>query len=59
MAMPEIHVHTQDEDFAASPLTVACENNHLEVVKILIDNGAMLNYQNKVCVFLYCYVYNN
>ena len=59
MAMPEINVQTQDEDFADSPLGVACGNNHLKVVKILIDNDAMVNYQNKVCVFLYCYVYNN
>ena len=49
IAIPEIHIHTQDEDFGSSPLGVACKNNHLEVVKTLIDNGAMVNYRDKVC----------
>ena len=44
-----VYVHAQDDDFASSPLGVACEKNQLEVVKILIDNGAMVNYQDKVC----------
>ena len=29
---------------------MACENNQLQIVKILIENGAMVNYRNKVCL---------
>ena len=42
------HVLAQD-DFADSPLRVACSENQLEVVKVLIENGAVVNYSNKVC----------
>ena len=45
-----VYVHAQDDDFASSPLTMACENNQLQVVKILIENGATVNYRNKVCL---------
>ena len=44
-----VHVLAQDDDFADSPLRVACSENQLEVVKVLIENGAMINYRNKVC----------
>ena len=55
------HVHAQDDDFASSSLGVACENNQLQVVQVLIKNGAMVNYHNKVCLHsilaraTYCY----
>ena len=29
---------------------MACTENQLQVVKILIKNGAMVNYRNKVCL---------
>ena len=44
-----VYVHTQDDDFATSPLGAACRENQLEVVKVLIENGAMVNYWDKVC----------
>ena len=44
-----MHDHSQDSVFASSPLIMACENNQLEVVKTLIENGAMVNYRNRVC----------
>ena len=38
---------------------VASWNNQLEVMKILIDNGASVNYKDKVCFdFLNSYGYN-
>ena len=43
-----VYIHAQD-DFASSPLSTACENNQLQAVKTLIENGAMVNYRNKVC----------
>jgi ankyrin repeat protein len=43
-----VNVHVQS-DFASSPLGKACRNNQLQVVKTLIENGAMVNYRNKVC----------
>ena len=33
----------------SSPLGVACENNHLQVAVLLINNGANINYKNSVC----------
>ena len=44
-----VNVHAQDDDFASSPLGMACRENQLEIVKILIENGAMVNYRDKVC----------
>jgi ankyrin repeat protein len=44
-----VYVHAQDDDFASSPLGVACDKNQLQVVKTLIENGAVVNYRNKVC----------
>ena len=46
-----MYVHAQDDDFAASPLGAACRNNQLEVVKVLIENGALINYRDKVCLY--------
>ena len=45
-----VYVHAQDDDFASSPLGMACSENQLQVVKVLIENGAMVNYRNKVCL---------
>ena len=46
-----VFVHaSQDDDFAGSPLGAACRKNQLEVVKVLIENGAMVNYRDKVCL---------
>ena len=44
-----VYVHTQDDDFATSPLGKVCENNQLQIVKVLIENVAMVNYRDKVC----------
>ena len=43
-------VLAQDDDFASSPLGAACRENQLEVVKALIENGAVVNYRDKVCL---------
>jgi hypothetical protein len=48
-----VHARTQDDDFAASPLGLACRSNQLQVVKTLIENGVMINYRDKVCLDLY------
>ena len=45
-----VNVHAQDDDFATSPLGMACRKNQLEVVKVLIENGVMVNYRDKVCL---------
>ena len=47
-----MYVHAQDDDFASSPLGAACSENQLEVVKVLIENGAMVNYRDKVCLHI-------
>ena len=46
-----VYVHAQS-DLASSPLGIACRKNQLEVVKVLIENGAMVNYRDKVCLYL-------
>lgn len=46
-----VYVHAQDDDFASSPLGMACRENQLEVVKVLIENSAMVNYRDKVCLY--------
>ena len=33
----------------SSPLGVACANNHLQVARLLIINGADVDYQDSVC----------
>ena len=45
-----VNVFAQGDDFASSPLGKACNANQLQVVKVLIENGAMINYRNKVCL---------
>ena len=44
-----VYIHAQT-DFASSPLSKACRENQLEVVKVLIENGVMVNYRDKVCL---------
>ena len=40
---------------------IACENNDVETARVLLDNGAVVDYQNKVIVNMnvhndhYCY----
>ena len=41
-------IHIQQDEFGANPLLTACACNHLEIVNFLINNGASVNFQNKV-----------
>ena len=41
--------------YGATPLIVACGENHLEVVKFLIDHGADVNLQTKVFICSHCF----
>ena len=34
----------------ASPLLVAAEKGHIDVCRLLIEQGANINSQNKVCI---------
>ena len=36
------------QEFCATALIVTCEEGHVEVARILIQNGAAVNYQEKV-----------
>ena len=36
------------QEFCATALIVTCEVGHVEVARILIQNGAAVNYQEKV-----------
>lgn len=38
------------DKYGNTPLMVACRENHFEVAKVLINKGATVNYQNKVCI---------
>lgn len=43
-----------------SPLYMAAQENHLEVVKFLLENGANQSLPTEVCVFqqpVYCWVF--
>ena len=40
---------SQDE-FAATPLIMACDKERIEVIRFLIENGADINGQNKVFI---------
>ena len=46
--IPQVKPHS-------SPLSVACEKNHLEVAQLLINNGADVNYKNSVYDNYYMY----
>ena len=37
----------------ASPLAVASQDGHREIVQMLIDHGANVNSQQKVCIILW------
>ena len=39
--------------YGGTPLIAACGENHLEAVKYLIDHGADVNLQTKVCICSY------
>lgn len=39
-------LHTQN---GSTPLMVASHENQLEVARVLINEGAIVNYQNNVC----------
>ena len=41
-------VYVPQSDVGGTPLRTACENNHLEVVRHLVEHGADVNLQNKV-----------
>ena len=40
--------------FGSTALIVACAENHLEVATVLIENGATVDYRDKVCNYIYC-----
>ena len=42
-------------EFSDTPLITACENDQPEVASFLIDNGASVNFQNKVFTYLHCH----
>ena len=46
--------YVPQDDLAATPLLMACVNNHLQVAGYLISKGADVNYKNKVIHYLYC-----
>ena len=41
------------DPFAATPLQVACANNHLQVASYLISKGAIVSCQSKVNLLYY------
>ena len=41
--------------YGSSPLMAACQENELEVARVLINKRAAVNYQRKVCSYLHCY----
>jgi ankyrin repeat protein len=47
------------DNIAATPLIIACINNHPQVASYLIGKGARVNYQNKVIHYLFCLLINN
>lgn len=42
-----MHTSVQD-DYGFTALGIACQEGHIDVVRLLIDSGAAINYQNKV-----------
>ena len=46
--MPQVLCMSIHRMMIMLPLGAACRNNLLEVVKVLIENGAMVNYRDKV-----------
>ena len=47
--------YVPQDQFAATPLIVACGNNKLEVAKYLLQKGANMDLRNKVISTLYCF----
>ena len=50
-------VYLPQGKYGATPLIVACGENHFEVVSFLIENGADVNLQTKVS-FYFCHFHN-
>ena len=42
------------DQFADTPLMATCKQNHLQVATYLIEQGANINYQDKVVNYLHC-----
>ena len=57
MQLPMIYIYMQE--FCSTALTVSCQFGHVEVARILVQNGASVNYQEKVnCDLSMCCVEN-
>ena len=41
-----------DKIYSASSLSMACNTNHLQVAQLLINNGAIIDYQNSMYVIV-------
>ena len=39
----------------SSPLIAACDDKYVQVVQLLIKNGANIDYQDSVCNYLHCF----
>ena len=42
------------DHLGATALVVACERGHVDVARLLIERGAVIDYQNKVRLLLQC-----
>ena len=47
--------YVPQDQFAATPLLTACDNNKAEVARYLIQKRANVNYQTKVVGCFYCF----
>ena len=47
MVGKETDINKENKDFN-TPLTIACENENKSIMKILIENGAIINKCNKM-----------
>ena len=45
-------VYVPQDEYGGSPLMTACDENQLEVVRLLIERGADINLQTKVVITL-------
>ena len=43
------------DKYGSTPLIAACDENHLEVVRFLIDHGADVNLPTKVFICSHCF----
>ena len=44
----DVYTKLLSQEFGSTPLGVACEKNHLKVVTVLIENGAVVDSTDKV-----------